>query len=278
MRKSAFTISIAICFSLLSFRQDKAEPEVVFRTYGVKINVTDLEKAIDFYCTKLGFTIENKTESQVTLKTGDANKLVLNKVRHLAPTDQLDTGAGLTLQVNHLDSTLLRLKTKGLSITADLIRKEAVGNALYIEDPFGNRLSLMHQTITPVPHFTEPRIYNFGFLIPDMSKARAFYCDNFGFVVRSEKYLPLDLPLGHSDKTFAFMLHYREGVKQLRFNVSDNERIVILFQSNDLDRAMRLLSDKGVQFQQRLPLDSGLGRIISFYDPFGYLSELVDAK
>jgi catechol 2,3-dioxygenase-like lactoylglutathione lyase family enzyme len=70
---------------------------------------------------------------------------------------------------------------------------------------------MMHQTIVKVEPFKEPRIYNFGVLVPDMKAARAFYHDVLGFVERSEKYLPLDLPLGYSDNTFAFMLHYRPG-------------------------------------------------------------------
>jgi len=258
--------------------QKESNDELVFRTYGVKINVTDMDKAIDFYCTKLGFEMESKTDNQIYLKAGQANKLILNKVRHLAPTGEWDSRAVLTLQVNHLDSTLQKLKSKGITIAADQIRKEAVGDALFITDPFGNNLSLMHQTIVAVPHFVEPRIYNYGFFIPDMNKARAFYCDNFGFVVRNENYLPLDLPLGHNDKAFAFMLHYREGVKPIRYNISDNERFVILFQTNNLEQAISTLKNKGVTFQQPRPIDSNTGKYISFYDPFGYLSELIEIK
>ncbi len=272
------TLTCTVLLLSLSFKNSESENELVFRTYGVKINVTDLDKAIDFYCTKLGFEIENKTDNQVYLKTGQANKLVLNKVRHLAPVGEWDSRAVLTLQVNHFDSTLQKLKSKGIAINDDQVRKEAVGNALYITDPFDNKISLMHQTIVAVPHFAEPRIYNFGFFIPDMDKARAFYCDNFSFVVRSENYLPLDLPLGHTDKTFAFMLHYREGVKPIRFNVSDNERFVIMFQTNDLEQAISTLKDKNIVFQQFKPVDSKSGKFISFYDPFGYLSELIELK
>ena len=62
----------------------------------------------------------------------------------------------------------------------------------------------MHQTVlSRWSRFKEPRLYNYGFLIPDMEAGRDFYSNKLGFVVRSEKYLPLDLPLGHKDKSFA---------------------------------------------------------------------------
>ncbi len=250
----------------------------VFRTYGVKINVTDLDKAVDFYCVKLGFEMESRTDDIISLKTGQPNKLFLNKVRLLAPSGQWDSRAVLTLQVNHLDSTIRKLKSQGLVVAEDQIRREAVGDAVYLTDPFGNTISIMHQTIVAVPHFTEPRIYNFGFFIPDMSKARSFYCDNFGFVVRSENYLPLDLPLGHTDKAFAYMLHFREGVNPIRFNTTDNERFVIMFQTNDLQQAIINLKEKGVNFQKLQPVESKAGKYISFYDPFGYLSELIEIR
>ena len=261
--------------TLVSFRP--TNDEFIFRTYGVKINVTDMEEAVDFYCNKLGFKIETRVDdSQVFLLTGETNKLVLNKVKLLAPTDEWESRAVLTLQVNHLDSAVKRMRANGVEILDNQIRKEAVGNALYVTDPFGNKISMMHQTIAPVKPFQEPRIYNYGFFISDMSQARAFYCDKFGFVVRSENYLPLDLPLGHSDNSFAFMLHYREGVKPIRFNMSDNERFVVMIQTQNLDSAISALKEKGVKFQQQKPVNSKIGRYISFYDPFGYLSDLVE--
>ena len=272
------TILFALLLCTSFFQSASTFESPVFSTYGVKINVTDLKAGVEFYCDKLGFTIESATDQVVYLKTGQSNKLMLNEVKLIAPGGEQDARAGLSLQVNHLDSTIQRLKARGLSFGSEQIRREAVGDAVYVTDPFGTRISLMHQTIVSVPHFDEPRIYNFGFRIPDMARARTFYCDGFGFVVRSEKYLPLDLPLGHTDGTFAFMLHFREGVKPIRFNMTDNERVVILFQTDNLERAMKVLKEKGVMFQQSKPIESKSGRYISFYDPFGYLSELIEVK
>lgn len=45
----------------------------------------------------------------------------------------------------------------------------------------------MHQTIVKVEPFEEPKIYNFGFLVPDMQMGRDFYTGKLGFVVSQRK-------------------------------------------------------------------------------------------
>lgn len=60
----------------------------------------------------------------------------------------------------------------------------------------------MHQTIVRVEPFKEPKLYNFGYRVPEMQAARDFYANKLGFIARSEKYLPLDLPLGHVDMNY----------------------------------------------------------------------------
>jgi hypothetical protein len=67
----------------------------------------------------------------------------------------------LTLQVNDLGQSIAKLKSGGVRFAEAEPRKEAVGNAIFILDPFGRRISLMHQTIVKAPTFKEPRIYNF---------------------------------------------------------------------------------------------------------------------
>lgn len=274
MRKSLF-----LMFMTATIFASPAD-SVIYRASGVKINVLDMEKAINFYCFKLGFQLEkgDKTSTIVFLKTGDHNRLILNRVNNLAPQGEKDIRATLTLQVNHIDSTIMRLKALDVEFAEIRKRKEGVGDAMTIVDPFQNRISLMHQTIVKVEPFTEPRIYNYGFYIPDMDTLKKFYSEIFGFKIRSEKYLPLDLPLGHNDKSFGFMLHYREGVQELQFNTADDQRIVILFSVNNLESAISKLSKRGVIFQQKKIKENQFFRHISFYDPFGYLSELIEWK
>jgi predicted enzyme related to lactoylglutathione lyase len=256
----------------------KAYIQTDFKAYGVQINVTDMAQAIAFYRDVLGFSIKqpdpNGNLVMLTAQTGP-DAIFLNKVSGLPPENDNQTRASFTLQVNNLDSCIAVLKNKGMRFGKYQKRKEGVGWAIYIDDPFGTRISLMHETIVDNPPFKEPRVYNYGFYVPDMDAAKAFFT-SLGFVVRSEKYLPLDLPLGHSDKSFAFMLHQRDGTQPVQYNSANNEHIVILFRCNDIRKAKTALKSKKIKLAKGE--DSPFWKAISFYDPSGYVSKVVEIK
>ncbi|MFZ6009221.1 MAG: VOC family protein [Bacteroidota bacterium] len=264
---SAVVMLTLICTSL--YAQD-------IKTYGVMINVTDFDKANVFYVDQLGLIKTTQDKDYVFLQSGNSHKLILHRVANLLPEQEKETKAGVCFQINNLDSTMLRLKASGISFEGVQKRKEGVGYAIFLADPFGKEISLMHQTIVEAEHFQEPRIYNFGFLVPDMDKAIDFYSGQLGFTQRSRKYLPLDMPMGNPDNTFGFMLHYREGVEPMMHHSPDTEHVVILFKTNDLEAAIKKLRDKGVKFLQKTIQSSALGNYISFYDPFGNLSNLLE--
>lgn len=255
------------------------EAESLVRTYGVKVNVDDMGKALSFYGGKLGFEVEDRSgyPNYVILKSGGGEKLILNRVKKLRALGPGDTHLSFTLQVNDLDRTIERMKALGIEFGEKERRKEAVGNAIFIRDPFGRLISLMHQTIVKVEPFKEPKIYNFGFLIPDMQAGRDFYGNKLGFVVRSERYLPLDLPLGHKDKSFAFMLHYRPGVTPVK---SDYPRAAafntLVFETRSLQAAVKGLRGRGIKILTGKPLKDAGGSYVAFEDPFGNVSELLE--
>lgn len=254
------------------------EPKLI-RTYGIKINVTDMDKAIDFYSGKIGFEIESKKNypNMVVLKSNDNNKLILNLVRNLVLEGTNDVRTGLTLQVNDYDQATELLKSKGVDFGDNVKRKEGVGYSIYFSDPFGTQLSTMQVTVYKEEPFIEPRIYNYGILIPDMEKARAFF-KTLGFVERSERYLPLDMPLGHSDNSFGFMLHYRDGIESLHYNTANDEHIVILFQTDDIETTIKEMKESNIKFVQSKIQQNELGKYISFRDSFGLVYELVEVK
>ncbi|HEV3471129.1 MAG TPA: VOC family protein [Pyrinomonadaceae bacterium] len=250
------------------------------RTSALKINVDDMEKALSFYTGKLGFEVADRAEHprRVVLKTDDRVKLILCKVGRLQKAGPSDTQVGLTLQVNDLDEAIRRMKAAGVEFAESERRKEGVGYAISVRDPFGRRISLMHQTVVKVEPFREPRLYNFGFLVPDMEAARDFYSNRLGFVVRSEKYLPLDLPLGHADKTFGFMLHYRPGVRPIKSEYPRAEPFyTVVFEAEDLRQSLAALKGLGVENITRKPSEGGRAGAVVFEDPFGNVSEIVQA-
>lgn len=270
------TFVFFMCLSSVLYASDS----LLIRTYGIRINVTDMDKALDFYGNKLGFEVDSKENypQQVWLKTNSANKFLLHKVNNLVAERPQDTRAGLTLQVNNLDETIKKLKEKGVDFGDNIKRKEGVGYCISFSDPFGTKLHLMQVTVVQAAEFKEPKIYNYGFLLPDMDQARKFFCEKLSFIELSQKYLPLDMPLGHKNKSFAFMLHYREGVEPIHYNTTNDEHIVILFQTHDLETAVKKLKSEGVQLIQKKPLKAAWGTYVSFRDPAGYVSELIETQ
>jgi len=237
-----------------------------------------MDKALAFYTAKIGFEVEDRNgyPNYVILKSGDREKLILKRVKKLRALGHADTQLSFTLQVNDLDQAIERMKAFGVEFGEIERRKEAVGNAIFIKDPFGRLISLMHQTIVKTEPFKEPKIYNFGFLLPDMQIARAFYSNKLGFVVRSERYLPLDLPLGHKDKTFAFMLHYRPGVMAVKSNYPREAAFnTLVFQTDNLTAATEELKKKGVKILSGKK-KRARGNYVMFEDPFGNVSELLE--
>ena len=193
-----------------------------------------------------------------------------------SPACRRATGT-FTLQVNDLDQAIRRLKALGVEFAETEKRKEGVGDAISIRDPFGRPISMMHQTVVKVEPFKEPRVYNFGFLVPDMGVGRDFYANKLGFVVRSEKYLPLDLPLGHRDKTFAFMLHVRPGVTPVkRAHPKAAPFLTMVFETTDLAQTLGELRRRQVHVVALKP--SRLGQVAVIEDPFGNVSEIVEAR
>lgn len=246
-------------------------------TRALKINVADMETAIQFYVDKLGFEIEDRSDypRQVALKTEDRVKLLLSKVKRLQSVGPKDSHVGLTLQVNDLEKTILRMKSAGVQFGETESRKEAVGNAISIVDPFGHRISLMHQTVVNVPAFKEPRIYNFGVLVPDMNAGQSFYVNKLGFIALTQKYLPLDLPLGHQDRTFGFMLHYREGVQVLRRpDAKASPGYSIVFETEDLPAAVEAMKRNGIEIIENHPARKAQPATVVFSDSFGNVLEL----
>lgn len=266
-------ILVLACSLLGAVALAAVEEKPAIRTQAVKLNVEDMDKALRFYCDKLGFEVESREKypQQVFLKTNSRIKLILSLAKNIQKPAPEDASISFTLQVNDLDQAIARMKSLGVEFVDKERRKEGVGFAISIRDPFGRSISMMHQTIVKVEPFKEPRIYNFGYKVPDMQSARDFYAGRLGFVERSEKYLPLDMPLGHADNSFAFMLHYRQGVKSVKSAYPKAAPLnLIVFETDNLRQMVSAMKESGVRV-----LSAESGQVI-FEDPFGNISELIE--
>jgi hypothetical protein len=109
-----------------------------------------------------------------------------------------------------------------------------------------------------------------------MQIGRDFYSHKLGFVVRSERYLPKDLPLGHKNKSFAFMLHSRPGIASIRTGYPRVTAFnTLVFETFNLPAATRELKKNGVKILSEHQ-KSRTGNYVLIEDPFGNVSELLE--
>jgi predicted enzyme related to lactoylglutathione lyase len=114
-----YMLSVTLIFfaSCAACQLSAQKGDMLIIPYGIKINVTDMKKALAFYTDKIGFKKLKDDEGSdvVFLKQGeDGPVVVLNKVKKLVDEKQSEARATLTLQVNNLDSTIAKLSKAGI--------------------------------------------------------------------------------------------------------------------------------------------------------------------
>ena len=259
--------------NLLDLRLDK-----------VKIKVTDMDAAMTFYGDVLGFEILSDAyyPEYVILKS-DVLPLILERADHRVEAEYPEvTQTKLTLQSYDLRSTMEQLKQKGVTFLVDpptpYGRNSAgvpLGLSTRFRDPFGHEFSMVEQQVSRGEAFTGVRIYNTGFDIPDVEAARSFYAGVLGFEVRSEQYYP-NIPLGHTDGSFAFMLHGHPQMKPATLAYPGDTQVLVVFATEDLATTMKVLQQRGVAFLHDTPQQGADGRFVAFKDPFGNVAELLE--
>lgn len=271
----------ALILSLSAGSRSAWEPAVTVpapRMHAVKIKVGDMARAVEFYSGVLGYPVDSMRDYPDWVSLRDETvALWLERTSSSIPADTARaarTGAGF--QALDLASTMKRLESREVHFLNAVPERVGVGISSYFRDPFGNGLYYLEQQVGDKETFREPRIYNAGFTVPDMQAAREFYSGLLGFVVRSEKYLPPALPLGHPDGTFAFMLHYSEGLSLAKIDYPSEPQIVIVLSTPDLRAFAAVLEGSRAQLISEEPRPTPLGPTLAVRDPFGNVFEVVE--
>lgn len=249
-----------------------------FKVYGIKINVPSLENAVEFYSSVMGFRIEkiNFKLREVYLLSNDNRKIILQETSEkLFPDDGEYSCTSFALQVANLDNSLKRLSQKGVKFLENEKRTEGIGFSLHYYDPFGNLFSMVEVTVGERQIFDEPKLYNFGYYIPDIQKGMDFYISKIGFIERTKKYLPEDMPLYHADKSFGFMLHLNREKYGLRKALDGKNAVNLVFSTKNLNQSQEYLKKLGVKLSK--PMPSIGGQYISFQDNYGIRVDLIEA-
>ncbi len=289
MKSSLLLVLLAASLAQAKSPATPASPPIaspLFRAYGVKINVPEMEAGLAFYSGFLGFAVESREKfpAAVTLKSDERLYTHLTLVQHTRTGQVLyrrDTHTSFTLQVNDIRAFLAKAAKQKVRLMENHVRIEQVGLAVTIADPWGNTLSVMDTTRKPDPLPPEPSIYNYGLYLPmnAYAKAREFWCDKLGFVTLMDRYLPLDQALFSADKEWGFMLHLREGTQPLKGDYPGYTMPLMQLATPDLDAALAKLKSAGAEILLPAPATDAFGRrYTAFREPFGVPVELIEIK
>lgn len=111
----------------------------------ISINVTDMKKAVAFYCKILGFEISTVYDDEciIGLKH-ESVPLILNKVETVTKVDYpREAQVVLGIQTNDLKASIADFQAKGIEVIWDTPQTCPPGTYSAIRDPFGNVIELL---------------------------------------------------------------------------------------------------------------------------------------
>jgi lactoylglutathione lyase len=118
----------------------------------VAFRITDLERALDFYCGKLGFREAFRLERDgepspwivyLQLAPGQFIELFPGGDGSVAPRSRAAGYNHYCLVVDDLAATLRELRERGLELAGDPIRGTDTNWQFWLQDPDGNAIELM---------------------------------------------------------------------------------------------------------------------------------------
>ncbi|MEP5610963.1 MAG: VOC family protein [Cyclobacteriaceae bacterium] len=242
---------LAVLFTSIIIQSTNVQKKPEIKFAGVKIFVTDLQIAEDFYTNNLGLQVSARNAKEVELKTNQwPITLALAKERS-ADGYPSNARTGLSFQTHKLLPQIDNFRKMGVKLHDSLLSRNGVGISIPFEDPFGNVMTILEVQIRDVERFEGVKVYNTGVTIADMDAATAFYEGVLGFEEWSRDYLPDALPLKHFDGSFAFMIHYKKGLKKNPAMYGKNSQIVLVMSTSNLDDVKSKLKSKGIQFESK---------------------------
>ncbi len=252
-------------------------PELNLRFRGAKIFVPNMEKAVDFYGNVLGFEIKSKENfpNEITLQAGGIDLRLVKTMNSTYAGYSEFARTSFVMQANDLKKTVDRLKKHGVKFIVDL-DTVGIGIAAKFLDPFGITHSLLEQTIVKVPEFQEPKIYNAGYYLADIPKARKLYSKVLNFKVRTENYFPPALPLSNWDNSFGFMLHENKKLKKNPNNYFSDAQTVLTFATDNIEAAFDYFKMNNIKVLHHKIQKSSSGKYFAFENDEGVPAEIIE--
>jgi lactoylglutathione lyase len=114
------------------------------RIASITIYVTDLEAAITFYSTVLGFELDERMGDAVATLKHDGPAVVLSKATTARSLDYPnESGVVVGLPVTDLDARLAALKSKKVKLVTPDPEPFPMGRFVALRDPSGNVVELL---------------------------------------------------------------------------------------------------------------------------------------
>lgn len=251
--------------------EETATPE--FRSYGVLIHVPDIEGGLAFFQDSIGLSIADRQDGLYRLAGETPLFLTQSASAELRHGESMPR-TSLVFQTTDIAERQEQWRQRGVDFLDPEPTPNGVGVASRWRDSFGTVYALLEQRIAAPPPFTEPHIYNYGFVHRDVGAVRGFYIDLLGFAVRTESFFPPALPLGNADGSFGFMLHQDTEIAETAQRPIDGAGVSILFATDDLEAAEAYLRAADVPVRRVDPAERGGRRVLIIRDPAGVESEV----
>jgi len=114
------------------------------------IRTSDIDKAKEFYVTKLGLEVLEEAKNFFACKAGTARLSFFGGYEKPTDLEEPKTGMSLVLRVDDLDKAIEELKNKGIKLNGEVIDIPYFHKFQEIEDPDSTILFLAEYHVEPV--------------------------------------------------------------------------------------------------------------------------------
>jgi predicted enzyme related to lactoylglutathione lyase len=256
--------------------QDSGLGDTPSGIWAVKLNVVDLNRAVEFYTRVLELEIsaQSKHTELVALKSDDVH-ILLRPVDSLTKWDyDKSCRVNLNFYVEDLTAYIKKFKSENVNILDDTVRTAGVGKFLRIADPSGNSINIMQLGYEHEP-VTRPTLYNTSAIVTDMKVAREFYEGMLGFEVLTENYYPPAIP--YRVRNVQLVLHEGGKVVSTASYTSGSQTNLVLI-VEDLKESLDKLNEAGFAALLRENVKDVAGLQNAVRDPDGNVIELLEWK
>ena len=221
------------------------------RIHGVKIFVSDLDVAKQFYTSFLRLEEVGNGTHGMELSTGQYPIYLAHSNKHIPRSIHLESHYAMSFLVSKLMPAIDEARDASYQLYDTMLSRNGVGIHILISDPSGNMLHLMGVQIRAIPKFEGFRLYNSGSILNDVPAAETFYKEHVGFKDWSGDYLPNALPLKHADGSFAFMLHENKELAPSTYQYGLSPGTALMLETNNLKSLVSYLNSQSIKYEKQ---------------------------